>query len=189
MGRFLIIGLTTGMSFKKEEAEDQFDSVESAKEFIQENYAPSDVFDMYEDDQQVYYHLNSKLLEKELQPFLTDFFNERFERELNKNEEMKNRIGEIIREIGECKTAQSIYELAKAVKYENFQYDTYWDSYFIKKKFWNNMELRTIGITLSMDGKIIMEFYGTLFDYFKKLIAEKFSMYRLAKAIRVTITG
>jgi len=40
-----------------------------------------------------------------------------------------------------------------------------------------------------MDGKIIMEFYGTLFDYFEKLIAEKFSMYRLAKAIRVTITG
>ena len=39
------------------------------------------------------------------------------------------------------------------------------------------------------DGKIRMECYGGLFEFFTSLVQEKFNKYSLSKALRVTITG
>ncbi len=43
-------------------------------------------------------------------------------------------------------------------------------------------------VTLSMDGKVWMECYNELFDFFTHLIREKLSKYQLSESLFVEIT-
>lgn len=185
MGRYLAIGITTEMVFRKSEANKQFDSLEAASEFVEQNYAPTEVFNKEENDEYISYSLKPELLETELVPFLNEFYNSRFQQG---DYQLKHK-QEILDDISHQPSADAIINLAKEKKYECFQDDPYWDPYWIKGKGWGSMKLYTSGISLSFDGKIIMECYNSLFEFFQDLIKEKFSKYLIAKAIRVTITG
>lgn len=44
-------------------------------------------------------------------------------------------------------------------------------------------------IILSIDGKILMECYEGLFDFFTRMIRERLSKYKLADALLVSISG
>ena len=44
-------------------------------------------------------------------------------------------------------------------------------------------------VILSLDGKIIMECYGELFEFFTTLIKDKLAKYKLADSIVVAISG
>ena len=185
MGRYLVIGITTEMAFKKSEAIKQFDTLESASEFVEQNYAPTEVFNKEENDEYIGYSIKPELLETELVPFLNVFYDSRFQ---EGDYQLKHK-QEILNDISQQSTADAIINLAKKKKYECFQDDPYWDPYWIEGKGWDYLRISTSGISLSFDGKIIMEEYGSLFEFFQDLIKAKFGKYLIAKAIRVTITG
>ena len=44
-------------------------------------------------------------------------------------------------------------------------------------------------VVLSLDGKIWMECYAKLFDFFARLIREKLSQYRLSNSLYIDITS
>lgn len=185
MGRYLVIGITTEMAFKKSEAIKQFDSLEAASEFVEQNYAPTEVFNKEENDEYIGYSIKPELLETELVPFLNEFYDSRYQPGCCQHHEKQ----EILNNISQQSTAEAIINLAKEKKYECFQDDPYWDPYWIEGKGWGSMKLYTSGIALSLDGKILIECYNSLFIFFQNLIKEKFHKYLISKAIRVTITG
>ena len=53
----------------------------------------------------------------------------------------------------------------------------------------NTLDTSAEQIILSLDGKIIMECYSGLFEFFTKLIKEKLSKYKLAESLMVAISG
>lgn len=184
MGRYLTIGIATNLNFKKKEAESVFESVQEAIEYVEDNYAPSDAYDRTENEEYVSFTIKDKLLETELIDFLYDFYSVRLSHE--------NGFGErddIISKLKEVHTAEEIMALAEKRCWEHFQEDSYWDSICIKHKAWNSLYASVKGIDLSIDGKILMECYESLFEFFTLLMKEKFSKYSISKTLRVTISG
>ena len=139
MGRYLTIGIATELGFKKKEAEYAFDTVNKAVDYVVENYAPSEIYDMTE--------------------------NEKF--------------------LG----FKEIISLAERKSWEHFQFDTYWDPICIKGRWSHYLYLNMEGIDLSLDGKIMMECYGSLFRYLTFVLRERYKDFLLAKSLRVTIFG
>ena len=45
------------------------------------------------------------------------------------------------------------------------------------------------GIDLSLDGKIIMECYGSIMSYFTSVLRDRYRKYALSKSLYVTISG
>ena len=184
MGRYLIIGIATNLSIKKKDAEAVFESVQKAIEFVEDSYAPSDVYDRAEDGEYVTFSIKDKLLENELADFLYDFYTVR----LSHKNDFRER-DDIISKLKEAHTAENIMALAKKRCWEHFQEDSYWDPIYIKNKGWNTLYTSVKGIDLSLDGKILMECYESLFKFFTLLLKDRFNKYLISKALRVTISG
>lgn len=183
MGRYLIIGLTTAMGFCKADAKKTFKSVKEASDYVSENFAPSDVFEMREGENSVCYSLRPELLSSELTSFLYDFYSMRYEgfRDVGERDA-------IIAKLKELQTPEKIMELADEKEFENFQKDVYWGNIYCGER-WNRLRIEREGIDLSLDGKIMLECEDGLFDFFAKLICEKLQKYKLSKAICVTIAA
>ena len=130
------------------------------------------------------FKIKDKLLETELIDFLGDFYAARMS--------FNGRSGEcdsLISTLKEVHTAEEIMSLAEEKCWEHFQKDSYWDSVCIRDEGWHRAYLDMAGIDLSLDGKILMECYNGIFQFFTSLVQEKFNKYSLSKALRVTITG
>lgn len=74
MGRYLAIGITTNLALQKKEAEDAFESLQNAIKYVEDNYAPLDIYDRTENEEYVMFKIKNKLLETELIDFLGDFY-------------------------------------------------------------------------------------------------------------------
>lgn len=184
MGRYLTIGITTKLSFEKKKAESFFESVQEAIEYVEDNYAPSDVYDRTENEEYVTFSIKDTILETGLIDFLRDFYSARLA--YGKSPQKSDYI---IAELKKAKTAEEIMDMAERKCWEYFQEDSYWESICIKHQAWNSLYAYVEGIDLSIDGKILMESYETLFKFLTSIIREKFNKYPISKTLLVTITG
>ena len=184
MGRYLSIGIATELGFKKKEAEDTFDTVNKAIDYVVENYAPTEIYDMTENEKFIRFKLKDKILETELQDFLNVFYSDRMAFDSNSCEKES-----ILSALGDVTNAKEIISLAERKSWEHFQFDSYWDSISIKGKWGHYLYLNIEGIDLSLDGKIMIECYGSLFRYLTFVLRERYKDYLLAKSLRVTISG
>ena len=66
MGRYLAIGITIDLSFEKKKAAREFASLEAGVKYVDEHYAPLDLYDKAEDDEYVTYKLKDQFLENGL---------------------------------------------------------------------------------------------------------------------------
>ena len=108
MGRYLAIGITTNLSLQKKEAEDAFESLQNAIKYVEDNYAPLDIYDRTENEEYVMFKIKNKLLETELIDFLGDFYAARMS--------FNGRSGEcdsLISTLKEAHTAEEIMSLAE----------------------------------------------------------------------------
>ena len=172
------------LALQKKEAEDAFESLQNAIKYVEDNYAPLDIYDRTENEEYVMFKIKNKLLETELIDFLGDFYAARMS--------FNGKSGEcdsLISTLKEAHTAEEIMSLAEKKCWEHFQKDSYWDSICIQNELWHRAYLDMAGIDLSLDGKILMECYNGIFQFFTSLVQEKFNKYSLSKALRVTITG
>lgn len=67
-------------------------------------------------------------------------------------------------------------------------FDRYWDKECIYLDY-ESVYLPQNGLTLATSGKISMEWYGAMFDFFQRSIAKNLEKHELSKAIRVVISG
>ena len=120
MGRYLAIGITIDLSFEKKKAALEFASFEAGVKYVEEHYAPLDLYDKAEDDEYVTYKLKDQFLENGLVDFLRDFYAAR-----EPNGGQTKEPEKILAKLSEVHTAAEIMSLAREKCWERFQWDQY----------------------------------------------------------------
>ena len=61
MGRYLAIGITTNLALQKKKAENAFESIQNAIKYVEDNYAPLDIYDRTENEEYVMFKIKKKI--------------------------------------------------------------------------------------------------------------------------------
>ena len=184
MGQFLATGLVTKMSVSKQKMEKGKITLDEIREKLENNFHYDlSIFDEKEEDEYIVWSLNNKLMEKELIPFLKKF--------LYKINYYTQNTDNVIREL-ENNTADKWLEIAENRSLEYFQIDEYGEDeyiYFANKDFRPSIKINSTSIMFSAEGKIIMEEYGTQFNFYKYCMVQTYKEFKIASALRIYITG
>lgn len=188
MGRYLSVGLATHLSFNKEKAANVLKSVDNTIAIVQRLYAPENLYEVCVTDQSVTFKLKPEILLEELHDFTTEFYEKCYYN--NCSEEYYNQYCKSVTDkLALIKETRKMEEYITEASSECFMFDKYWDNEYIKASYGNYLTIRQYGLTLAYAGKIVMESYGPLFQFFSNSIAAMLSKYRLSKALRVLISG
>ena len=185
MGQFLTIGLVTSYIISKQRANQQASATtEAVKDVMQKHYNQSGIYNLEENEHCVYLELKPEVAEAEMIDFLNDFYALRYPDEKRRN------IMADMKVIGSMTTLDEWMKLAEKKEYQAFQFDDYVNYYTPFPGGWRDeLDTSVEQIILSLDGKILMECYGNLFDFFTNLIKERLSKYKLADSLLVYISG
>lgn len=194
MAKYLIIGLTTTYRFNKEEAQSVFGSTEAAIDYVVNNYAPSELYNVYDIENCIYFLLKSDILESELASFLDEFYTLRY------NHPTSGGYKEIVKG---AKTLQyeQVLEFARycrdlsnmssplSYSFDCFRFDYSWENLHYSS-INGGIIIKRWGIDLSRDGDLIKEprYWEELLQFFTNIIQEKFDKYKLSKALVVTVS-
>lgn len=182
MGRYLAIGLVIEQTIsKKNYSEEDFTKQNLISELEKRFYFKSNLYDLEEYENEYKFTIKQELIESELIPFLNVFY-----KEITKNDSYSD-YEEVIN-ILEDKNDDWL-EIAKEKSHQNYQIDTYGDPDILRLKFGRKIYIDYKTILLSMEGKILMEDYGRLFNFFKYCIENTYKEFAISGAIRVYITG
>lgn len=183
MGQFLVIGIATSIVANVKQQRLKL-TTEDLRKSLEKKYNKSGIYDVEEtDDGYVTLDLKSEVAESEWEALIGDFYKLRFpneSRELVDFDELRSR-----------HSLEEWIELADQRKFECYQTaDIYYCGYEDEINGWPQYIRASLGmIALSLDGKIVMECYGSVLDFFTRLIREKLSKYRLSESLFVDICG
>ena len=185
MGQYLTIGIVTKFMIGKARAKQQASATtEEVREALQMHHNQSGIYNLEEDEGGVWLSLKPEIAEAELIEFLKDFYALRYPDEKLRNTMVR------MSEIESRRTLDEWMELASNKRCQAFQLDDFVFYYTPFPRGWtDSLDTRVEQIILSLDGKIIMECYGDLFEFFTNLIKERLSKYRLANSLLVNISG
>jgi len=183
MGTFLAIGIATEFNFRKKDIINAFHSLDEARKAVSEQLAPSALYDERDEGDFISYYIKERIFMEELCDFLLHFYALRYtEKERKFGEELVARIRKL-------PSFSKIIELAERKEEEFFQFDELWSNVYIDGGIFYPLPVSVCGIDLSLDGKIMMECYNSLFAFITRMIRANLSQFRLAGALRITITG
>ncbi len=184
MGQYLTIGIATTISISKDRAKRQASATpEKIREALESCYNKTGLYTVEENEYSVYFKLRPDVAEPELLDMLRDFYAMRYAG----NEE---RTTELMDELRSHTKWEEWMKIANDKRHYCFQQDVYVVTSTPYKGGWSNtLDTNVEQIILSIDGKIWMECWGDLFDFFARLIKEKLSKYRLAESLMVEISG
>ena len=159
MGQYLAIGLRLMASVKKEQEFDEI-SVEDVLSKVENRYNLSDIYERSEKEKYYVYSIKNEVLDKELVPLIEKFYALRYTKDLLDDRRFQ------------------AYQAGDDMDY--FNPDIF--------------PLREVCVSsnnaiLSIDGKIAMECYGRVFDFFSRCIAAQLQEFALSKALTVWIDG
>jgi len=181
MGEYLSQGICVEIVIEKSIIESQNTNIEDLEEKLKEEVDLSLYF-LIESDEYFIWELKEEYFEKEkLKNFLKDFYEDYFV-----NKEYKERVSEVFEKIENCNDKKEIIELAlnKRMGFQMLEYDKYlkFGKYNWKKgRFYFHL------ITLSLDGKIIIECYQDLLLYLEKIIRYKYEKYDISGSLKFMI--
>lgn len=180
MGCFLAIGIATRMVADKERYARAFKGVEGLKAAMEQQFNSSGIYQMIETESKVVLELKPEVAEKEWIDFIRAFYDIRYtdyeERDM------------ILEELSQKDNLRDWYEIAACKKYEGYQaIDFYFYPLEGSSSFYHPYVFMDM-VILSLDGKIMMECYWSLFEFFTRIIREKLSNYRLADSLFMDIT-
>ena len=185
MGQYLTIGIVTELRISKERARQQASATpEEVKDALQKSFNKSGIYSLEEDEDAVWLALKPEIAESEWVEFLQDFYELRYP-------DPQRREGMVdMEQIKSRKSLQEWMDYAAEKANQAYQLDTYvYCSTPFPRGWTNSLETSTEQIILSLDGKILMECFKDLFDFFGSLIKEKLSRYRLSESLLVSISG
>jgi hypothetical protein len=186
MGQFLALGIATRFYISKEKVEKEGLTLEDVLDKMQQNlhFAP-DICDFSEEKGYWNWRLKKQIWEAELLDFLKEIY------PLAYTDRSYADFEEVLKKLAETPSS-SWLELANDKRFESFQFDRYGESerlYFNEKPFRPTVTVGFESVILAMEGKIIMETWGMLFNFFALGFQRAFPTYQLSKAIRMYITG
>lgn len=182
MGQYLAIGLRLMASVKKEQEFDEI-SVEDVLSKVENRYNLSDIYERSEKEKYYVYSIKNEVLDKELVPLIEKFYALRY----TKDEEMDT--ADVIETLKALPDTSARLDLLDDRRFQAYQASDDMD-YFNPDIF----PLREVCVSsnnaiLSIDGKIAMECYGRVFDFFSRCIAAQLQEFALSKALTVWIDG
>ena len=186
MGQYICVGIQNKVRVPKSEL-DKFKDEYSHEEllgYFEVTHLLMDAFERRETEDAYVYQLKDELLEAELIPFLCDFYPLRYQ-------EKKYYEG-ALRSVETCK---NLSELKKRME---TTYDDFDDAFQIIED--SSLSFLTSdsfdrrcfsysyqNVSLSSNGKILMECYGSFLGFVRRSLCEVFKKYKLIGAIRVWI--
>lgn len=186
MGQYLAIGIVTKCGISKSELKkNKITKNKLIDEMKRKLHFEPSIYDFSETDDSYLFKLNSNVFETQLVPFLEKLYPLIY---LNKDSDFPD----VIIKLKNTEPSEWLnLSKGKGEYLYEFQFDKYGENeYFYFDKPLNlRASIYSEIISLSTEGKIIMEVYGKHFLFFKYCIQAAFPEFSLAKALRVYITG
>ena len=185
MGEFLAIGLRLRAAIKKKDIEKQSvdKSADDVLKLLEERYNLTELYNRKEDGEYYVYHLKNEILDKELVPFTEKFYALRYPKGAQMDEAYA------LDDIKSLPDTSARLALLERKRYQAYQVGDDVDYFYPDDWRSNEISIYSHNAVLSIDGKIIMECYGHVFDFFRRCIAAQMSEFELAKALTVWIDG
>ena len=180
MGRYLGIGMVTEVCTNKGNAITALSGDNAAKDFLCNRYNPTGLYDFADDGDAYRFSLNRDVIRREWIDALKAFYPLRYPNW----EDKTNIIGSL----------QALDDPEKWIAQDTAQGHEYqYSKWFYYDVTCHDFGRRLISqvdmICLSCDGKIVMETYNGVMDFFTRLIREKMAGFQLRDAFKVELVG
>ena len=183
MGRYLIIGLKLEACVYKDRINKYVSERRTKTDILAElenTFRLGSEYDRKEEEDCYTYSLKQEICDKELLSFLKRFYDLRYIGE--------NRESDTVMEKLSALSPQERLNLLEQKRFECFQEDEKTHYCYLDNCGWFEIPVYTRKIVLSMDGKIIMECYNEILDFFRRCIAKQLEDFRLTKALDVYLS-
>ena len=185
MGRYLVIGIATSIGVSKQKAENEYRRLETYKAVLENDFNKNEIYQWIETEDFFGLKLKPEIAEKEWGDFIRSFFELRY----LDNDQEDYQINETLEAIAKEHDLEGWLELAKQKSFYCYQRDRFC-FYPINNphSYYGYSCAQVEFVALSYDGKILMECYDGLLDFFTRIIRERLSNYRLSDSLLVHIT-
>lgn len=128
------------------------------------------------------YSLKKEILDEELMPFLRKFYSFRYPDGTNGDSSYAL---EDLEKLPDTTSRLAVLENKSCQTYQEGGEFCHYDI----KGLWDGVRLSCNNAILSLDGKIVMECYGHVFNFFRRCIIAQMSEFKLSQALSVWIDG
>lgn len=182
MGQYLAIGLRLKATVRKEKQLDG-KSVEEILGKVEDKFNLSKIYERREEETYYEYSLKKEVLDKELVPLIEKFYALRY------TKEERTDAADVIEALNALPDTSSRLEVLNDRSYQTYQAGDDMDSFYLDVFPPMRIRVCSYNAILSIDGKIAMECYGRVFDFFSRCIATQLQEFALSRALTVWIDG
>ena len=186
MGAFLSIGVASNFKVAKRET-DKVSLDKIIEKMILEIGFDADLYEIEETEYAWEWQIKTDKIQSDFVPFLEKFYSVlgKFARLDDADEVIQKLKTEQPSSLQAFIDEDSFYNFQES--YSNESYDLYFEKSDSTMK--DKIKISSDFITLASTGKIMMEETGGFFDFFEAMIHEYFKEYKLAKNLKVYISG
>ena len=181
MGKYLGMGIVTEVLVDKDEAVKALYTEDAALRFLNERYNPTGLYDFTFNERSGNYAftLKREIMRREWIPALKTFYSIRYP-------DWKDETN-VISELERLNDPDQWLGKDMIYGHQNY-YHTMFYYDFTRHDFGRHIMAHVDTVSLSIDGKIIMECYAGVMDFFTRLVREKLSAFQLRDAFKVYLT-
>lgn len=182
MGAYLVTGIVKNIGIRKKEVAGQV-TVEAIKAALQEKVSLNH-YDYREDQNAMYWEIKSNMLEGNFLEF--------YEAQCNIYDKSGKTWQEGFNQITNAKTGKARLTLAESKNLGHFKLiENIYDRLKIEQEngFTTNVNITYDLIAFFVDGKIMMECYNNILNYFTKVIRLQNTQYQASQCLAVMITS
>ena len=185
MGQYLAIGIASAIGVDKQKAEKEFKGLDYFKNAFEKEFNQRGIYQLNETETFIQFDLKPEIAQKEWEEFIQSFYELRY----NSDDLYPEHSNEALEEIGNEHDLQGWLNLAKERRFECYQMtELYYYPMDNPLSFDGYSYVGMDMVVLSLDGKIFMECYGSLFDFLTRIIREKLSRFSLSDSLFLYIT-
>lgn len=182
MGQYLAIGLRLKATVRKVKQLDG-KSVEEILGKVEDKYNLSKIYERREEETYYEYSIKKEVLDKELVPLIEKFYALRY------TKDERTDATDVIEALNALPDTSSRLEMLNDRSYQTYQAGDDMDSFYLDVIPPMKIRVCSYNAILSIDGKIAMECYGRVFDFFSRCIAAQLQEFALSRALTVWIDG
>ena len=185
MGRFWAIGLCVSAAVSKKDVEKHLEekSADDILKQLETKYQLADVYERSEKEDYYVYKLKTEILDKEYVPLIERFYSLRYK---DDDDIDSSAALEKLKALPDSSSRLALLERKSFQTYQEGN-DV---SYFYPERYTSNpIRIYSNNAILSLDGKIIMECYNSVFSFFRCCIATQMAEFKLSQALTVWIDG
>ena len=182
MGQFLYIGINAKITVLKKSFRGSDMPLEEIEKAATPLVLSEDLYDKSETEGEWFYTLKPEIAAQDWIPMIQNFYALRYDQEDSRYLDNDQAL-EVLKKYS---SLQDWLALAEKKEFQCYQLDR-WENFIYVRK-WESVYCAIIeNIILSMDGKIVMEGYGSILKFLTRQIRNSLKQYALTKALQVYI--